>query len=307
MTDCNQSIQRIQSNQDYTKSSSRKQPRRENIFRQRMLEDMQLNHLSENTQNNYIRGVRKLARHYKRSPEKISEKEVRDFILFLLNDSGLTVDTIRVVFYGVKFFYQKTLGMNWEMFDLIRLPQPKHLPIVLSFEEVKKVLSHIHHPTYRMALNLIYACGLRLSECLNLRVEDIDRHRMTVRVKGKGNKVREIPIPEHVLRLLRKYWHQSRPHPWLFKSRWTDKPISVCCIQAAFRDARVKANISKKATIHTLRHSYATHLLENGVDVRIIQGALGHRSPNSTRIYTHLTSKTDLILNHAVNQMMCRL
>lgn len=277
------------------------------FLRQRMLEDMQLHSLSANTQDRYIKGVRKLSRHYKRSPEKISEKEVRYFILNLIKESGLSPDTIRVTFYGIKFLYQKTLGRDWKIFDLIRLPQPKHLPVVLSYEEIRNLLSHIWHPTYRMALTLIYACGLRLSECLNLRVEDIDSDRMVVKVKGKGNKKRYVALTQHVLQLLRQYWRRNRPRPWLFQSQKTGKPIASNSIQGAFRDARGKANISKDATIHTLRHSYATHLLENGVDVRIIQGALGHKCPGSTVIYTHLTSKTDLILIDAVNRMTSKL
>jgi site-specific recombinase XerD len=298
------------SKENYNKKTTQKgSPRGPSgsFLRQRMLEDMQLHSLSANTQDRYIKGVRKLSRYYKRSPEKISEDEVRDFIIYLIRESGLAPDTIRVTFYGIKFLYQKTLGRDWKIFDLIRLPQPKHLPVVLSYEEIKKVLSHIWHPTYRMALTLIYACGLRLSECLNLRIEDIESDRMVVKVKGKGNKERYVALTKHVLNLLRQYWRLNRPRPWLFQSQKTGKPIASNSIQGAFRDARGKANISKDATIHTLRHSYATHLLENGVDIRIIQGALGHKCPGSTVIYTHLTSKTDLILIDAVNQMPSKL
>jgi len=295
------------SRENYNKKPTQKGSPRGSFLRQRMLEDMELHSLSANTQDRYIKGVRKLSRYYKRSPEKINENEVRDFIISLIRESGLAPDTIRVIFYGVKFFYQKTLAREWKIFDVIRLPKPMHLPAVLSFEEIKKIFSHIRHPTYLMALVLIYACGLRRSECLNLRVEDIDSSRMVVKVKGKGNKMRYVPLPQHVLHLLRKYWRLNRPRPWLFKSQKTGKPIGASSIQVAFQDARMKANINKNATIHTLRHSYATHLLENGVDVRIIQDALGHKCPGSTVIYTHLTAKTDQILNDAVNQMMSKL
>lgn len=300
------------SRENYNKKPAQKESPRGSggsFLRQRMVEDMELHSLSANTQDRYIKGVRKLSRYSQRSPEKISENEVRDFIIYLIRESGLAPDTIRVIFYGVKFFYQKTLGREWKIFDVIRLPKPQHLPVVLSFEEVKKIFTHIRHPTYTylMVLVLIYACGLRISECLNLRVEDIDSSRMVVKVKGKGNKKRYVPLPQHVLHLLRTYWRLNRPHPWLFKSQKTGKPIGANSIQVAFRDARQKANINKNATPHTLRHSYATHLLENGVDVRIIQGALGHKCPRSTVIYTHLTAKTDLILNDAVNRMMSKL
>ena len=272
-----------------------------------MVEDMGLHSLSKITQNRYINGVRKLCRFYKCSPEKISKDDVRIYLIFLIGESGLAPNTIRVIYYGIKFFYKITLGQDWKLFEAIRLPKSKYLPIVLSFEEIKIILSHIYNPTYRMALILIYACGLRLSECLHLRIEDIDSSRMVVKVKGKGNKMRYVPLPQHVLHLLRKYWQLNRPRPWLFKSQKTEKPISPRGIQIAFQGARKKANINKIATIHTLRHSYATHLLENGVNIRIIQGALGHQSSRSTVIYTHLTAKTDLILNDALNQIMSKL
>ncbi len=291
----------------YNKKATKSEKPHGNFFRQRMIEDMELHGLANSTHKRYIEGVRKLSRYYKRSPEKIKEEEVRNFIVYLIRESGLAPDTIRVIFYGVKFFYMKTLGHDWKIFNIIRLPKPKHLPVVLSFEEVRRVLSHVRHPTYKMALTLIYACGLRLSECLNLKVEDIDSSRMVLRVKGKGNKLRYIPFPKHVLQLLRNYWRLCRPHPWLFQSTHRQKPISTNSIQGAFRDARDQAGINKKATVHTLRHSYATHLLENEVDVRIIQGALGHNSSKSTEIYTHLTAKTNLILNNAVNRMMSKL
>ncbi len=292
---------------DNNKNTTQNGSPRSNFFRERMLQDMTLNGLSGNTQKRYIKSVRKLSRYYKRSPEQISEEEVRDFIIYLIKESGLAPDTIRVTFYGIKFFYQKTLGLEWKIFGVIRLPQSKHLPVVLTFEEIQMILSHIRHPTYLMALTLIYACGLRISECLNLRVENIDSKRMVVKVKGKGNKERYVPLPGHVLLLLRQYWRLNRLRPWLFQSQKTGKPIMTGSLQSAFRDARQKAGISKKATIHTLRHSYATHLLENGVDIRIIQGALGHKCPGSTVIYTHLSSKTDLILVDAVKRMMGKL
>jgi len=306
----------IEASQHYTKSSPKKpypkgsqgsQGSQVSPLRQRMLEDMALNNLSKSTQENYIHGVLKLARYYRRSPVKIREEEVRRYILYLKGQSGLSLDTIRVIFYGIKFFYQKTMKWNWKIFDIIRVPQPKHSPVVLSFEEVKRIFPHIYHPMYRMLLTLIYACGLRLSECINLIVKDIDGSRMMVRIKGKGSKYRNVPIPEHVLCLLRDYWHLKRPAPWLFPSEKTGSPVAPSTVRVAFRDACEKAKINKKVTVHTLRHSYATHLLENGVDIRIIQGALGHQSSRSTVIYTHLTSKTDQLLNKAVNQQMSQL
>ncbi len=289
----------IYSTQDYTKNLFEKG----SPLRKKMLEDMILQNLSSNTQDNYVRGVERLARHYRASPDVISEADVRSYIIFLKKESGLSFDTIRVIFYGIKFFYKKTMGWNWQVFDMTKVPQPNHLPSVLSFEEVKHLLSYIYHPMYRAILTLIYACGLRLSECINLRVDDIDGARMSVTVKGKGSKYRSVPIPEHVLDLLRQYWRLKRPRPLLFPGK-NGQPVSASSVRCAFRDGLKKAKIKKKATVHTFRHSYATHLLENGVSIRIIQGALGHKCPGSTVRYTHLTSKTDQILNQAVSRQM---
>ncbi len=275
-------------------------------LRKKMLEDMVLQNLANSTQENYVRGVERLSNHYQLSPDQISEAQVREFIVFLKKKSGLSFDTIRVLYYGIHFFYKKVMGCKWAVFDLTKVPQPNHLPSVLSFEEIKKLLSYLRHPMYQALLTLIYACGLRLSECINLRVEDIDRSRMVATVKGKGSKYRNVPIPEHVLGLLRHYWRLKRPRPLLFPGQ-NGQPVSASSVRCAFRDALKKAKIKKKATVHTLRHSYATHLLENGVGIRIIQGALGHKCIGSTVRYTHLTSKTDQILNQAVNQQMAQL
>jgi integrase/recombinase XerD len=298
------------SSQHYRKSSPKKsssQGTQGSPLRQRMREDMLLSNLSQKTQECYINGVLKLARYYHRSPSDLSEEEVRNFIVFLKDESGLSPETVRVSFYGIKFLYQKTLGRNWKIFDIIRIPQPNHFPVVLSFEEVKKILPHINHPTYKMVLTLIYSCGLRLSECLNLRTEDIDSSRMLIRIKGKGNKYRNVPLPEHILQLLRIYWRRDRPRSLLFPSGKSGAPIAQTTINYALKDACKKAEITKKVTVHTLRHSYATHLLENGVDMRIIQGVLGHKSTKSTIRYTHLTDKTDQVLNKAVNKQMDQL
>jgi integrase/recombinase XerD len=301
------------SSQHYRKSSPKKsssqgtQGTQGSPLRQRMREDMLLSNLSQKTQESYINGVLKLARYYRRSPSDLSEEEVRNFIVFLKDKSGLAPETVRVSFYGIKFLYQKTLGRKWKIFDIIRIPQPNHFPVVLSFEEVKKILPHIYHPTYKMVLTLLYSCGLRLSECLNLRIEDIDSSRMLIRIKGKGNKYRNVPLPEHIVQLLRIYWRRDRPRPLLFPSRKKGGSIAQTTINYALKDACKKAGITKIVTVHTLRHSYATHLLENGVDIRIIQGVLGHKSNKSTIRYTHLTDKTDQVLNKAVNKQMDQL
>ncbi len=289
-------------NQDYTKDFFKKA----SPLRQRMLEDMILQNFSSHTHVGYINGVRKLSSYYQTSPDQICEEEVRKFIIFLKKESGLSFDTIRVIFYGIRFFYLKTMDWDWKVFYLTKVPQPNHLPSVLSFEEIKSLLPYVRSLKYRMILTLIYVCGLRVSECVNLKIEDIDGEGKVIKVNGKGSKERNVPIPAHVLDLLRQYWRLQRPPLFLFPGQ-KEQPVGAGSVRVAFRDALKKAKIKKKATVHTLRHSYATHLLENGVDIRIIQGALGHKCLGSTVRYTHLTSKTDQILNEAVKKQMAEL
>lgn len=277
---------------------------------QRMFEDMQLHGFAKGTQKNYLDAVKTLANHYQRRASLLSEEQVRDFFLFLVNEKKLAPPTIKLYYYGIKFFFEKTLEREWHIFDVIKAQRTKQLPSVLSLEEIKKILSHVKNPCIRMCLTMNYSCGLRLSEGRNLQVSDIDRTRMVVRVNGKGNKIRYVALPNRSLVLLREYWRKDRPHshcsyPWLFPSRVKkDSPISQSSVETAFREALKESGVTRKATVHTLRHSYATHLLENGVDIRIIQGALGHKNPKTTAIYAHLTQKTALILTKALNKLM---
>lgn len=277
-------------------------------FGQRMLEDMQLHGLAEVTQKSYICGVKSLANYHQRRASQLSEEQVRDFFLFLVNKKKLSPPTVKLYYYGIKFFFEKTLNREWHIFDVIKAQRKKQLPSVLSLEDIKKILSHVKNPCIRMCLTMNYSCGLRLSEGRNLQVSDIDSTRMVVRVNGKGNKIRYVALPNRPLVLLREYWHKDRPrrcYPWLFPSRIkNDSPISQSSVEIAFRSALKESGVTRKATVHTLRHSYATHLLENGVDIRIIQGALGHKNPKTTAIYAHLTQKTALILTKALNKLM---
>jgi site-specific recombinase XerD len=215
--------------------------------------------------------------------------------------------TIILKYYGIRFFYEMTLDQKWRIFDIIKPPKRQHLPVVLSFEEVNKVLSCVRVPVYRMCLTMTYCCGLRLGEALKIEVTDIDSSRMMVRVKGKGGRLRDVPLPVHILPLLRQYWRLQRPRPYLFPSKKSGKPLTHRSVEKAFKDALHQSGVDKKkkeATVHTLRHSYATHLLENGVNLRIIQGVLGHQSPKTTAIYTHLSQKTDQIFKEALNHLM---
>ena len=282
------------------------------FLRQMMLEDMQLRGLSEKTQEIYVRAVRQLAEHYGRSPDKIRENQLRQYFLYLKNTRGVSRSTYTVALCGIKFFYQQTLRKNWRLFDLVRPRRDKHLPVVLSASEVQQILGCIRRPHYKVCLCTIYACGLRIAEGAHLRVEDIDSARRLIYIRhGKGDKDRSVPLPPRILDALRRFWLTHQHTVWLFpgRDRWgiikeAAQPISSRSLQRAFSAALQESEVEKRATVHTLRHSYATHLLEAGVHLRLIQAYLGHSSPSSTAIYTHLTPKNESITVPEIDQVL---
>jgi integrase/recombinase XerD len=275
-------------------------------LRRKMTEDMQLRGLSEKTREAYVAAVAGVAKFYNRSPDRLSEEEIRNFFLHLINERKAARSTVTIYLCGIKFFYEKTLGRKWVVFELIRPKKRLKLPVVLALEEVRRLLTLVRNPVARMALRMIYSCGLRLSEGIHLQVEDIDSQRMLVRVRnGKGGKDRDVPLPEKILEHLRAYWAAFRPpRPWLFPAKNKKGPLSDTSLQKTFKAAVRESGIGKDVSIHSLRHSYATSLLENGVDLRVIQQILGHKSPNTTSIYTHLTKKTVDRLHATVNYLM---
>jgi len=282
-------------------------------LRQRMVEDMQLRGLSEKTQEAYVRAVRQLAEHYGKSPQHISDEELRQYFLHLTNVKQLSPSTIQVALYGIKFLFQYTLRKEWPTLDLVRPRREKKLPVVLSVAEVRRILGIIRRPRYRVCLSTIYACGLRLSEGVHLQVRDIDGDRTMVHVRhGKGAKDRYVPLPVPTLEMLRRYWRTHQHPEWLFPAptksgvplSTATKPMSVSGVQRAFEAALQESGVQKEATVHTLRHSYATHLLEAGVNLRVIQAYLGHNSPKTTVIYTHLTRKVEDLAVEAIERVM---
>jgi len=282
-------------------------------LRQRMVEDMQLRGLSEKTQEAYVRAARQLAEHYGKSPEHISEEELRQYFLYLKNGKQVSSSTFRIDLCGIKFLYQQTLRQEWPTLDLVRPRREKRLPVVLSTAEVRRILGGIRRPRYRVCLSTIYSCGLRLREGVHLQVSDIDSDRMMVHVRhGKGAKDRYVPLPVGALGMLRQYWATHRHPVWLFPAptksgvplSTATKPMSVSGVQRAFKAALQESGVQKRATVHTLRHSYATHLLEAGVNLRVIQAYLGHSSPQTTAIYTHLTRKTEDLAAEAIDRVM---
>jgi len=282
-------------------------------LRQRMTEDMQLRGFAEKTQEAYLRSVRQLAEHYGKSPEGISEEELRQYFLYLKNEKKASRSACTQALCAIKFLYEQTLKRDWPTFRLVRPPKEKKLPVVLSREEVHRVLGCLHSFRHFVCLSTIYSCGLRLREGVELELRDLDSDRRMVHVrKGKGGKDRYVPLPDRTLALLRQYW-ASHHHPrWLFPASTppgvplsgASRPVSMSSVQKAFRAACEQSGIQKHASVHTLRHSYATHLLEEGVNVRRIQSYLGHRSLSSTSIYTHLTRDGDERAAAFINRVM---
>jgi site-specific recombinase XerD len=261
---------------------------------------MQLRGLAERTQEAYLGAVQQLALHYGKSPDLLTEEQLRQYFLFLCNQKHLAPNTTNVALNALKFFYTYTLQRPWPLRDLIRPPIPKKLPIVLSPEEVWRIVEQVRRPHYRVCLSVIYACGLRLLEGVRLQVSQIDSSRNQLHIRGgKGNKDRAIPLPPRTLTLLRAHWRLHRNPVWLFPSTaatlepHASVPMDESGLQKAFRQAVQAAGVSKSATIHSLRHSWATHLLEGGVNVRVLQLWMGHSSPTTTAIYTHLTQPVE--------------
>jgi len=273
-------------------------------LRRRMMEDLALAGYSPKTQKSYLDAVRALAKYYMRSPDQLTEDEVRRFFLYLINGRKAAKSTVTIHLCGIKFFFEKTLGRVWPVFDLVRPRRSKKLPVVLSREEVRALLRHLKHPVVRMALTVMYACGLRIAEVARLKVKDIDADRKQLWVRfGKGGKDRAVPLPDHVRGLLRTHYKKhGNGGPWLFPQK--EGHIGTETLQHAFKMALHEAGVTKEATPHTLRHSYATHLLENGEDITTLQKILGHADISTTKIYLHLTSRITERLGRSLDDLM---
>ena len=282
-------------------------------LRKKMIECLQLRGFSERTQEAYTRAVRQLAEHYHKSPDLITEEELRQYFLHIINVKHYSRNTTTIALCGIRFFFEQTLNRNWSLFNIVR-PAPEHkLPVILSLEEVREILNRVRLLRYRVCLSTIYACGLRLQEGIRLAVPDIDSARMMIHVRhGKGNKDRYVPLPQRTLELLRDYWSTHRNPVLIFPAEGRNhidlskatEPMSKSSVQDAFRAALKQSGINKRASVHTLRHSWATHLLEAGVNLRLIQEYLGHSSPATTSVYTHLTVKAEQLGAEAINRVI---
>jgi integrase/recombinase XerD len=273
--------------------------RQTTALRKRMHQDLQLAGLSERTQETYLRAVRQLADHFHTPPDRLTEQQVRDYFLHLKNDRKLSTSSLAIAYRSIKFFYSHTAPRDWTTLKKLRVRRDKKLPDVLSVDEVRRLIDAVRNHRHRAYFWTIYSLGLRLGEGLHLQVGDIDSARMLVHVhRGKGAKDRYVPLPSRTLKVLREYWTTHRHPQWLFPATGLDHkqaalatgPMDRSSVQAVMRRVVQELKFQKAISIHSLRHSYATHLLEAGVNLRVIQQYLGHSSLETTMVYLHLTT-----------------
>lgn len=261
-------------------------------LRKRMIEDMQIRHLSPNTQLSYLQQVSLFARHFDRSPHLLGQEEIRRYQLYLTNEKKLAPGSVHIAVAALRFLYKITLKEEWNLSEVIPLPKkPQKLPVVLSPEEVLKFLACVERSKHRVILTTCYAAGLRISEAVRLKPDAIDSQRMVVRiVAGKGEKDRYVMLSAKLLEILRSYWRATHPKEWLFPGVIPGRPITSNAVGLACENAHRLSGLSKPVTPHSLRHAFAVHLLESGTDVRTIQLLLGHRSLATTARYLRIAT-----------------
>ena len=260
-------------------------------LRQRLVDDLRLRNYSPRTIEAYVAGVARLAKHFNRPPDQLTVEQLREFQLHLL-DQQVSWSLFNVVVSSLRFFYGTTLGRPNTVPFLAYGKRTRSIPAVLSVDEVRALFEAAAPGRDRVLLQTAYACGLRIGELVHLQVTDIDAARMLVTVRrGKGNKDRQVPLSERLLKELRWQWWTHRSRPWLFPGQSADRPLHPTNVQRLFQAALRRAGIAKRATPHTLRHSFATHLLEAGVDLVAVQRLLGHGSLSTTAHYLHVSRR----------------
>jgi len=276
-------------------------------LRQRFIEDMQLRGLAPTTQRSYVHYVAEYAKYYNTSPEYLDLEAVRQYQLFLANEKKLSAQSINTFITSVQFLYLVTLEMPWGKASFPRMKTPYSQPTVLSREEVMQFFRYVTGLKHRAALMTCYGAGLRIGEAVALKVSDIDSSRMLIRVQqGKGQKDRYTILSPRLLGLLRVYFRAARPTEWLFPSWHHCKHLSMTSLAQACRDACKESGLTKRVTAHTLRHSFATHLLEGGTDIRVIQVLLGHSRIDTTARYTRVSPETIGKVTSPLDQPECK-
>jgi integrase len=282
-------------------------------YYQQSMRALQLAGMSKRTQECYTRSVRMLVEFYNKTPDQINEVQLQDYFLHRRNVDKWSAATMRICYSGVKFYFVNVLQREWHTLELIRAKSERRLPTVLSLDEIRSILKTVTTPQNRAYLTTVYSCGLRLHEALHLQVSDIDKDRMRIHVhRGKGAKDRYVPLPESTLKILRVYWKHHRNPAWIFprlgrsgnEGPTAQTPMNKSSVQGALRRVLKQLKFTKRISVHTLRHSYATHLLEAGVNIRRIQQYLGHSSLNSTLVYLHLTTQGHENAYGIINDLM---
>jgi integrase/recombinase XerD len=260
-------------------------------LRRRMIEDMTLRNLAPRTIEVYVERVVTFAKYFNISPKRLGPEHIRGYLLHLIQERHVSWSYFNQSRCALQFLYRVTLGQDWVVEDVVCPKLPQKLPVVLSLEEVARFLGAITHIKHRAILMTAYAAGLRVSEVIQLRVADIDSQRMVLRIRqAKGQKDRFVVLSPRLLKILREYWKAVRPGDYLFPGARPDQPLSSGSVHRVCRAARQRCGLDKRVTVHTLRHSFATHLLEDGTDLRTIQILLGHRSLSTTARYLHVAT-----------------
>lgn len=268
-------------------------------LRERMRQDLQLAGLSARTEEAYLRAVRQLANHFRCPPDRITEEQLRAYFLFLKNEKKYSAASLKMAFYGIRFFFRHTEPRDWPTLERLRIRAERPLPDVLSRDEVHRIIDAVHTPHNRAFFWTVYSLGLRLDEGRHLQRGDLDSARMLVHIhRGKGARDRYVPLPTRTLSVLREWYATHRNPTWIFPASGRGQnarstataPIGRSSVQNVLRRVVRQLAIHKRVSVHTLRHSYATHLLEAGVNLRLIQNYLGHRSLRTTTLYLHLTT-----------------
>ena len=276
-----------------------------------MSEDLKLRDYRDRTQQAYLLVVRQLVQWLDREPALWTEEDLRRYFLYLRAEKKAAPSSINVALQGIRFFVRTTMDLDWPVLERIGVKRRKRLPVVLSRDEVRTVLGVVRDPMKRTMLTTIYGLGLRLTEALSLRSEHIDSDRRMVWIRsGKGARDRGVVLPRPLLKRLRHHWKHDRPQSsssHLFVSPKTGKPLHPTTLQKTFIAARRDAALEKHATIHSLRHSYATHLLESGVTIATIQRQLGHAAMKTTMIYMHVTQASGAHVQEVVDGLMAEL
>jgi site-specific recombinase XerD len=258
-------------------------------LRQRMIEDMKLRYMASTTQERYVEAVSAFARYFWKSPEVLGPKEIRAYQLYLIEEKGISSSHFNVTVSALRFLYGKTLKRTWTVESIPLAKRERKLPVVLSQEEVVQFFEALKSMKYRALFMTAYAAGLRTSEVTRLKLEHVDSKRSTIRVEqGKGRKDRYVMLSSRLLLILREYCRREKPRVWLFPAAYSNKPLARTTVCQVCKSACRTAGIPKHVTPRTLRHSFATHLLEAGTDLRVIQVLLGHKSIATTAKYTHV-------------------